>query len=170
MAFFFCIEPSLLITPGNPLCFRLRGAWGKVVKEADKEEPLRREVFAEKGRLKSESSCIFQVSDYVSLPQLGLITARVELVYWAGWKGIVISSKSIGRRSISRRGYRRRRTLSSGLSRTDCVSSLSSIAPGFPANLLAVSCPVSAIATDSVLANPSLGQQTVIIRIFLVFT
>lgn len=103
---------------------------------------------------------IFQVSDYVSLPQLErLITARAELVSFIGasarWKGIVIS---IGRRSISSWiSAEEEEDPSSGLSRTDCVSSLSPIAR--------ISCQstrrlVSGFShcDDSVLlADPSLG-------------
>lgn len=103
---------------------------------------------------------IFQVSDYVSLPQLErLITAQAELVSFIGasarWKGIVIS---IGRRSISSWiSAEEEEDPSSGLSRTDCVSSLSPIAR--------ISCQstrrlVSGFShsDDSVLlADPSLG-------------
>lgn len=105
---------------------------------------------------------IFQVSDYVSLPQLErLITARAELVSFIGldgWKGIVVSSEPIGRRSISSWiSAEEEEDPSSGLSRTDCVSSLSPIAR--------ISCQstrrlVSGFShcDDSVLlADPSLG-------------
>lgn len=98
---------------------------------------------------------IFQVSDYVSLPGLGLITARVELVSFIGWMERYRHFEQIDRQTFDIQTWiSAEEDPSSGISRTDCVSSLSSIAPGFPANLLAVSCPVSAIATDSALANP----------------
>lgn len=95
---------------------------------------------------------IFQVCDYVSLPGLGLITARVELVSFIGWMERYRHFEQIDRQTFDIQTWISAEEDPS--SRTDCVSSLSSIAPGFPANLLAVSCPVSAIATDSALANP----------------
>lgn len=79
---------------------------------------------------------IFQVSDYVSWPQLRLITARAELVSFIGARARWMERYrhferiEIGRRSIS--SWISAEEKEEGplvrLSRTDCVSSLSPIA------------------------------------------